>query len=224
MELIFEQYPLDRIINADETSWRLINNRMVTVADCGAEGVACEFEGDVKACMTVLASIDAGGSKLPLWVICRGKTPRSEASLRRRFATEIRTGRLVFTHQESGWTNQTVATDYLKWLSDRVKGQKLCLLWDCFSAHRDEEVREQARESQIALEFVPGGMTDEWQPLDLRIFGSLKQRAKAMFDAEWIRNDITELTPERAIALLLRAWQSVTQDEILNAWGKLNRS
>jgi hypothetical protein len=65
MEMVFQRHPLHRISNADETSWKLINKRMVTVADRGAEGVACEFDGDVKACLTVMASIDAAGSKLP---------------------------------------------------------------------------------------------------------------------------------------------------------------
>jgi hypothetical protein len=82
VEIAFEQYPRDRILNADETSWKIINNCMVTVADCGSEAVACEFDGNVKGCVTMIASIDATGSKLPLWVICRGETIRSEAELR----------------------------------------------------------------------------------------------------------------------------------------------
>jgi transposase-like protein len=221
MEMIFTEYPINRIINADETSWKIINNRMVTLANRGAEAVTCQFEGDLRACMTVIASIDAGGSKLPLWVICRGKTHRCEACLRTRFASEIKAGKLVLAHQENGWTNRVVALEYLEWLSRKVKGQKLCLLWDCFSAHRDGDVRRNAEEREIALKFVPGGMTEEWQPLDLRIFGSLKQRARALFDAEWTRNPNTELSIENAIGLLIRAWGSITQEEILDAWSKL---
>jgi hypothetical protein len=53
----------------------------------------------------------------------------------------------------------TVAEAYLEWLSNRVKGQDLFDLSDCFSAHRD-----QANE-------IPAGFTDEWQLfLDPRIF------------------------------------------------------
>jgi hypothetical protein len=79
-----------------------MNNRMVTVADCGPEAVACEFDGNVKGCVTVIASIDATENKLPLWVICRGKIIRSEAELREHFTREIQMGRLVLTHQENG--------------------------------------------------------------------------------------------------------------------------
>jgi hypothetical protein len=51
--------------------------------------VACEFNGNVKGCVTVIASIDVTGSKLPFWVICRGKTIMSEAELREHFTREI---------------------------------------------------------------------------------------------------------------------------------------
>jgi hypothetical protein len=56
----------------------------------------------------------------------------------------------------------------------------------------------------IKLEFIPAGLTDEWQSLDLRIYGSLKMRARALFDDEWIHDDSVELTVARAIRLLLR--------------------
>jgi hypothetical protein len=130
-------------------------------------------------------------------------------------------GRRVLTHQESGWTNGTVAIEYLRWVSQKLKRQRICLVWDSFSAHHDEEVCAEAEADEIALKFIPSGMTDQWQPLDLRIFGSLKARAKALFDAEWMRDPDTELSTEDAIALLLRSWQSIEQGEILKAWQKL---
>jgi hypothetical protein len=220
-QMAIEQYPRDRILNVDETSWKIINNRMITVAECGADEVTCEFDGDVKRCVTVIASIDASGRKLPLWVICRGKTTRCEADLRGHFTREIRSGRLVLTHEENGWTNAAVAIEYLQWLSDGVKGQELFLLWDCFSAHRDEEVKAKASDSRITLQLIPAGMTNEWQPLDLRIFGSLKMRARELFDEQWMRDESVELTVATAITVLLKAWASVTQDEVLGAWDKV---
>jgi hypothetical protein len=65
MEMIFTEYPLDRIINSDETRWKIIIHRMVTVVSCGAQAIACEFEGNLKADIRVLTSIHARGSKLP---------------------------------------------------------------------------------------------------------------------------------------------------------------
>jgi hypothetical protein len=221
MEIAVQQYPRDRIVNTDETSWKIVNNRMITVAERGSDDVSCVFDGDVKGCVTVMASIDAAGTKLPLWLICRGKTTRCEADLREHFAREVQSRRLVLTHQENGWTNATVAGEYLDWLSDRIKGQNLLLLWDCFAAHRDEAVRSKAEKAHITLEFIPAGLTDEWQPLDLRIFGNLKSRARALFDDQWMRDGSAELTIATAISLLLKAWNSITQEEVLGAWEKM---
>jgi hypothetical protein len=69
----------------------------------------------------------------------------------------------------------------------------------------------------IALEFIPVGLTDEWRPIDLRIFGSLKMRTRGLFDDQWLRDESIELTVATSIALLLKAWESITQEEILGA-------
>jgi hypothetical protein len=72
---------------------------------------------------------------------------------------------LVLTHQENGLTNRVVARHYLQWLSNSVKGQNLCLLWDLISAHHEEEVKGKTEEMHTALEFIPAGLPDECQPL-----------------------------------------------------------
>jgi hypothetical protein len=90
----------------------------------------------------------------------------------------------------------------LEWLSDRVKERDLFLIWDCSAAHPDKEAKAQAGEAPIAVQFVPLGLKDEWQLLDLRIFGSLKMRAQGLFHDQWIRDPSTELTVAFAISLL----------------------
>jgi hypothetical protein len=154
-------------------------------------------------------------------VIYRGKTARSEAALREHFTREIQMGRLVLMHQENGRANRVVVRRDLQWLSDIVKGQNLCLLWDLFSAHHEEQVKRKAEEVHTALEFTPAGLTDEWQSLDLRIFGSLKMRARGLFNDQWLRDESIEFTVATSIALLLKAWESITQEEILGAWNKV---
>jgi hypothetical protein len=82
-------------------------------------------------------------------------------------------------------------------------------------------VKSRAEGKYVTLEFIPAGLTDEWQSLDLRIFGSLKMCARALFGDEWIRDDSVELTVAKAIQLLLRTCESITQEEILKAWNKI---
>jgi hypothetical protein len=144
---------------------------MITLAECGSEGVACEFDGDVKICGTVIPSIDATGQKLPLLVVCRGKTTRCETDLHRHLARRRRSGKLILTHYTNERTNEAVACECLEWLWQRLKGQNLFLLWE-FAAHHGANATAKA------------GLTDEWRPRDLHLLASLKMRDRGLFDEE----------------------------------------
>jgi len=76
---------------------------------------------------------------------------------------------------------QEVAVEYLKWLSNVAKKQNQYLIWDVYLSHISEEVK--ATEVKMQLSFLPGGQTGTWQPLDYRVFGCLKARARARSNA-----------------------------------------
>jgi hypothetical protein len=147
------------------------------VADTGAEGISCLFDGDLKTLITAIATINAAGEKLPLWIVAKGKKARSENKYDRNCAKAVGEGKLKITHQQSGCVNNDVAKEYLKWLAE-LHGHPFVLLWDLFSSHRDPFVQETDQALGIRLEFVPAGATGELQLLDRRVFGSLKQRAR----------------------------------------------
>jgi hypothetical protein len=206
------------VLNMDETSWKLVTVNIKTMADRGADGVSCWFPGDPKSCVTVIATIDAAGEKKALWIIARGMTDRCEARFRGLYGKRIEGGQLVITHQGCGWTSRDVAIRYLLWLSEITRGQPTVLVWDLFAAHRDAVVKEQARHLGIRLEFIPPGATGLCQPLDRRIFGILKQRAKARFDRrnlDWAQD---EFRIGESIAILIECWDSITQEQVLSAW------
>jgi hypothetical protein len=201
----------------DETSWKLINHHIRTVADTGAEGISCLFDGDPKTCITAIATINAAGEKLPLWIIAKGKTARSENKYHRNCARAVGEGKLKITHQQSGWVNNDVAKEYLKRLAE-LHGHPFVLLWDLFSAYRDPSVQEMAQALGIRLEFVPAGATGQFQRLDRMVLGSLKQRARRRFDEAILRGRERTLRIECSVEILLNAWASVSQNEILDAW------
>jgi hypothetical protein len=132
MEQIVKQYPLDRVINMDETSWKLLNYGFVTVAKWGSETVDCLCDDDPKMCLTAIAAIDADGGKFPLWILCHGKTERCERRYRDADVLErsIRRGELVLLHQENGWTNTEVVLNYLRWSRFRFAGGEIVLMWN----------------------------------------------------------------------------------------------
>jgi hypothetical protein len=54
----------------------------------------------------------------------------------------------------------------------------------------------------------------------LRISGSVKMRARGLFDDQWIRDESIKRIVATSIALLLKAWKSI-QEEILGARNKI---
>lgn len=91
----------------------------------------------------------------------------------------------------------------------------VCVLWDLYAAHRDRKVK---KNSPVHLEWIPAGLTDQFQPLDRRIFGSLKSSARARMDTWLRRHSLTEMDWTIPIKLLLEAWAGITEEEVKKAW------
>ena len=218
MDVVFAGTPRDRIINMDETCWRFLQAESTTIAERGAESVSCVFNVDEKKAITAICSIDAAGKTLPIWVLAKGTTSRCEQTLRENEDVQryLRSGRLIIDHSESGWTNSDVAIRYLQWLAGRYD-QPVTLVWDLYAAHRNPRVKTAAQEAKVNLEFIPAGRTDQIQPLDYRIFGPLKQSARARFDDRWAKGE-TETGIVDAVLSLLDVWNTIDCYSVLDAW------
>lgn len=215
------------VINVDETSWKVLNNRMVTVARIGSDEVKCVFDATEKDCITAIAGIALDGTKLPLWILATGTTKKTEKKFSEnpRLQRYIREGSLVVEHSESGWTTADVARKYIKWLHKRNRGDHKYLLWDVYAAHRAEEVKEYAIKKEVTLEFIPAGQTDEWQPLDYKIFGEMKSKAKGRFDSYYGRCLTHGETPSfgmvDAIITLVEVWKGIEEENVRKSWRRL---
>jgi hypothetical protein len=64
----------------------------------------------------------------------------------------------------------------LQWLAD-THPELILLVWDLSSAARNQQIGELGRALHVRLLLTSPGVVHECQPLDRRIFGSLKQRA-----------------------------------------------
>jgi hypothetical protein len=85
-----------------------------------------------------------------------------------------------------------------------------------FASHRWSEAKELASQLNIRFEFVRAGLTGDHQPFDRRIFGNLKSRMRRRFDRLWIDEDNAPAIQD-SIAMILDAWKSIGQNEILDA-------
>ena len=67
---------------------------------------------------------------------------------------------------------------HLSWLSNQAGDFLIALVLDVYSAQKTEKVINQANNMDIELLFVPAGGTLQYQPLDRKIFGEIKSRAR----------------------------------------------
>jgi hypothetical protein len=84
--------------------------------------------------------------------------------------------------------------------------------------HENDSVKEKARQNHIDVIFVPHGQTGNWQPLDHRIFGELKSRARARFNAEHVKDLRPALSKIWSARILLACWESIEEENICAAW------
>lgn len=216
---LFLDYGEDNVINMDETCWRVIDKPLRTAAPKGADGIKSKFDVDEKMCISAIATISAKGRKFPLWVICKGKTDRchqrilDDPQLRKAVDRE----ELVVTHSENGWMTEEIAVQYFIWLRQQIQG-RLVLICDVFAAHRGQMAQQEAANQDIAVRFVPAGQTDNWQPLDNRVFGALKAMGKERFRAAHVGDPPPKLSLAWAVKCLLDCWKAMNERQIEKAW------
>ena len=75
---LFDEVSHSRILNADETAWKIMPNGLTTWTVKGTDNIQLLVNDDAKECLTVMATITAAGTKLPLFIIAKGKTQQVE--------------------------------------------------------------------------------------------------------------------------------------------------
>jgi hypothetical protein len=212
---------LDRVVNCDETAWRVLPTGLLTWAPMGADGVTVRLDGNEKDSVTVLASVTASGRKLPLFAIAKGTTTRSERNQLGQNST------LVRDHSPSGWSTLETFKHYLDWLAGYfaredhaalAPGDEVDLILDCYSVHRSFLIKEYAREHGIKLWFIPAGHTDELQPLDRAVFGAIKSIFRRRFEALRRESPNDRVTKSVAIDILIDIWENVSPASIAAGW------
>ena len=147
----------------DESCWRIVNGKLITISRKGADEVIVSTRTDLKTTLTVIATINAKGEKLPIWIIAHGKTSRCEEKYLNDFGLRkyLKNKMLIISHSENGWATAQLMHEYLKWLSRKNQKKMSYLIWDLHSSHRDESVKDYAHKKNIGLSYIPAGQTGE---------------------------------------------------------------
>jgi hypothetical protein len=215
-QLIATAPDLDRVVNCDETCWRVYPNALKTWAPCGSDNVQVTIGGNDKDSFTALCSITAARRKLPMVMIAKGKTTRAEHSQLGDVEPH------VAMHSESGWITVEGFQEYLTLLKQEFPGDDpIFLILDCYSVHRTREVQDRALELRIIIKMIPGGMTDSLQPLDRAVFGVMKATARRMYRMYRMHTadaDRPRLRTLEAVQFLTHAWEQVSPHVLDDAW------
>ena len=135
-----------RIINCDETSWRAFPNGILTWAETGSDSININVMSNEKESLTVIASIKADGTKIPLYFIAKGKTQACEASQIGDVSPHMP------AHSENGWTTAETFSGYLIFLRQHFNDDdEIHLILDSYKAHICETVRNLANALKIKL-------------------------------------------------------------------------
>jgi hypothetical protein len=162
-----------------------------------------------------MGTITAAGTKLPLFLVAKGCTCRCHnqlgSELTRRWPVHI-------AHSPSGWVTQPVFVEYLSFLRRMIPDGPLCLVLDQYPTHVTPVSEAHAAGLGIRLIKVPKGGTGIWQPLDRRIYGAMKSKARARWARLFARSEVPLATKEFAAELARQCWKELPEELILEAW------
>ena len=223
--LLKQQNKLHLLLNMDETSWRLAYMGDLTWAKKGAQSVKVRVNHNTKETVTVLATVTAeeekeANKKLPLYILAKGATERCENKFRN-------IGDFIYKtdHSVNGWTTVKVMENYLQWIRSTIDllhpetaNETIHLIIDVYKTHKHEKIRQLAQQLNIQLYYIPAGYTDEYQPLDIRVFGALKGMARGIWYSTYALKPGMEITKRKAIKTLLNCWNQLSDDIIDSAW------
>ena len=198
-----ETIPPDLQYNVDESGVKIVPVSDWTMEERGANRVEVAGKDD-KRQVTATIGVTAVGEKLPIMLTYEGLTKRCEPP------TSIRPAGWIFTHSENHWSNSALFSEFVKQIivphrDTKIKElglpptQKALLILDVWQGHKAavngskpdaKQVIESLKLLGFEVVWIPAGCTDDMQPLDLVVNGTLKAHLKSAFTA-WAQSEIT---------------------------------
>jgi hypothetical protein len=210
---VFTTYPWHLILNMDETAWNFVYANGQVLAITGKEEVDAQLPDDYRKSFTVIATISAEGGRHPPVFIAKGSTPLCE----RQFDGMTTNPSEYFLDHSPGNTNEDVIIRYLTHVSNWVRHFPCVLFMDQYSSHVTPRVQAKANELKIRIIYIPKSATDKLQPLDRRVFGTIKSMAKKKF-AEHIFKTGKPYSKPEAADLFMECWKKMGRNVIDSAW------
>jgi len=210
---LIKDYTPENVFNADETGlfFKLLPDRTLSFKNENCKGGKLSKER-----LTVLVCANLSGTEKPkLLVIGKSKNPRCFKNIKKL--------PVLYKANSSAWMTSFLFEEELKRWDGQLKkaGRKILLMVDNCPAHPNC----QECLTNIKLVFLPPKTTSILQPMDQGVIRSLKnhyrrnvlRHAVSMIDKGEKNVKVSVLD---AVTFLTQAWDNVSQDTIVHAFGK----
>lgn len=203
MKILFDAVPLVRIINVDETAIFIAPKNLKIWHSKGKDDVIIPVKFNEKDRITAVCGVDANGPKLNIQFIPKGETDIVLGSQIGDVSPHMR------AYSKKGWTTIETFYDYLNYIKSLFPGDdEIHVILNVFSAHKSEEIQEYVKDLSIVLHFIPSGLTDLYQHLDVKLFAIVKAYLKHIV-RQFLREDRI-ITRKLASQFIVRAWEKLS--------------
>ncbi|KAK3104138.1 hypothetical protein FSP39_024691 [Pinctada imbricata] len=206
----------DVIWNCDETGKQFEHRPTSIIARKGTRSLPGRT-GNSRENITILASVNACGTKIPPMCVVKGKTMKSVQSSSTLDAPQG----TMWTYQERAWMCDILGTLWFKDVFLRNIGPKRpqLLIMDSHGSHEVLGLIEEAVKENIILLALPPHTSHHLQPLDKSVFGPFAKaydKACSQFMSEDPNHIVNKATWPR---LFKSAWEtSVTPQNIISGF------
>ena len=207
MENLFSNVSLHQIINIDETAIFMAPKNLKIWHSRGRDDVIVPVKYNDKERITAACAVGANGRKFNIQFIAKGQTDQV-------LETQIGdVGPHLRSFSQKGWTDASTFYAFLNYIkSEFDENEEVHIILDTFSAHKAEEIIDSAKELGLVLHFIPPGLTDLYQPLDVKIFAIIKAYLKHMLRT-YLRDD-REMSKKEACKCMIAAWEKLPIDAV----------
>ena len=194
-----------RIWNADETGFCLGSTSKKILARRGSRSVHEVGGASDHQFITVSVCGSAAGVKLPPFILYKGKHLYNTW-------TEGGPAAACYGVSQSGWMEEL---NYLKWfelqfypaVKHLLATGPVVLFFDGHFSHMSISLIKKARTLGIHLFCLPPNTTHVLQPLDVGVFGPVKQRWRTILKNHKLKTKATNITKEVFPSLIKQLWE-----------------
>ncbi|KAK3108839.1 hypothetical protein FSP39_017026 [Pinctada imbricata] len=202
------------IWNADEVGKSFEHEPVRILAEKGSKNVVGRSSSN-RTNITVLASVNASGDKMPPLMIVKGKTSKSLHG----FNTSASPEKSRWFYQANSWMTDELGELWFKeiFLAECGPERPQLLILDGHSSHETLAIIELAMEENIAILCLPPHTTHVLQPLDRSVFGPLNTAYNTACSEYLNENILNNVSKWSFPGLFNTAWEKAVTTTIIQS-------